>query len=252
MAVIHHTTLKPTKLEVLTDWLPGQPWFRGEHRPPQLTKAGGFRLDDPQGEVGIECLVVTDRSGAVPRSYFVPLTYRGAPLDGAEQALVGTTRHGVLGMRWIYDGAHDPVFAAELLALFQGRAVPQSQNDSGTRDDSVTRHVEDAAAFGSSRVAAVVTVAHDAQGTGLALATTTAPDAEQASGAAAADRSVPASGGLGLRLARLLEPVAGAGVAAGDVAAGGPGLLGAVTGVWRSGDGAEHRGVFATLRPSGA
>ncbi|WP_411122589.1 maltokinase N-terminal cap-like domain-containing protein [Streptomyces sp. x-19] len=246
MAVIHHTTLKPTKLEVLTDWLPGQPWFRGEHRSPQLTKAGGFRLDDPQGEVGIECLVVTDRSGAVPRSYLVPLTYRGAPLDGAEQALVGTTRHGVLGKRWIYDGAHDPVFAAELLAVFQGRAVPQSQNDSDTRDDSVTRHVEDAAAFGSSRVVAVVTVAHDARGTELALATTTAPDAEQASGAAA-DRSVPASGGLGLRLARRLEPLAGAGVAAD-----GPGLLGAVTGVWRSGDGAEHRGVFATLRPSGA
>ncbi|MER7985313.1 1,4-alpha-glucan branching protein [Streptomyces noursei] len=252
MAVIHHTTLKPTKLEVLTDWLPGQPWFRGDHRSPQLTKAGGFRLDDPQGEVGIECLVVTDRSGAVPRSYFVPLTYRGAPLDGAEQALVGTMQHGVLGQRWIYDGAHDPVFAAELLGVFQGRAVPQSQDDSDTRDDSVTRHVEDAAAFGSSRVVGVVTVAHGVRGTELALATTTAPDAEQASGSAATGRSGPASSGLGLRLARLLEPVAGPGFAAGDVAADGPGLLGAVTGVWRSGDGAEHRGVFATLRPSGA
>ncbi|GAA2657430.1 maltokinase N-terminal cap-like domain-containing protein [Streptomyces lunalinharesii] len=252
MAAIHHTTLKPTKLELLTDWLPGQPWFRGDHPSPELTKAGGFRLDDPQGEVGIECLVVTDASGAVPRSYFVPLTYRGAPLDGAERALVGTTQHGVLGKRWIYDGAHDPVFAAELLALFQGRAVPQAQDDSDTRDDSVTRHVEDAAAFGSSRVVGAVTVAHGTRGTELALATTTAPGAEQASGSAAAGRPAPASSGLGLRLARLLEPVAGPDFTAGDVAADGPGLLGAVTGVWRSGDDAEQRGVFATLRPSGA
>jgi len=37
----------------------------------------------------------------------VPLTYRGAPLDGAEDALVGTTEHGVLGRRWVYDGTRE-------------------------------------------------------------------------------------------------------------------------------------------------
>jgi hypothetical protein len=32
-------------------------------REPELARAGGFRLDDPQGEVGIEFMVVTDGSG---------------------------------------------------------------------------------------------------------------------------------------------------------------------------------------------
>ena len=99
MAVIHRTTLKPTKLELLTSWLPSRPWYRGGAGEPTLTKAGGFRLDDPQGEVGIEFMVVTDSSGPQPVAYLVPLTYRGAPLDGAEHAVVGTMEHGVLGQR---------------------------------------------------------------------------------------------------------------------------------------------------------
>jgi hypothetical protein len=39
-----------------------------------LAKAGGFRLDDPQGEVGIEFMVVTDTAGPQPVAYLVPLT----------------------------------------------------------------------------------------------------------------------------------------------------------------------------------
>ena len=27
MAIIHQTTLTPAKLELLTDWLPAQPWY---------------------------------------------------------------------------------------------------------------------------------------------------------------------------------------------------------------------------------
>ncbi|MEV4114634.1 hypothetical protein [Nonomuraea sp. NPDC049695] len=114
MAVIHHTALKPTKLELLTSWLPSRPWYVGGAGGPELAKAGGFRLDDPEGEVGIEFMVVTDTSGTHPTSYLVPLTYRGAPLDGAEHALVGTMEHGVLGRRWAYDGCHDPVLVAQL------------------------------------------------------------------------------------------------------------------------------------------
>ncbi|MEV7440158.1 1,4-alpha-glucan branching protein [Streptomyces sp. NPDC091204] len=138
MAIIHKTTMSPGKLELLAAWLPAQPWYLPTGRPPVLARAGGFRLDDPEGEVGIEFMVVTDTSGEEPTAYHVPLTYRGAPLVGAEAALVGTTEHGVLGRRWVYDGPHDPVLTAQLLALFQGRVEPQAQSLSDTPDPTVT------------------------------------------------------------------------------------------------------------------
>ncbi|MFF7976013.1 1,4-alpha-glucan branching protein [Streptomyces sp. NPDC007905] len=139
MAVIHHTTLSPTKLELLTTWLPTRPWHRGGAGAPGLAKSGGFRLDDPEGEVGIELMVVTDSSTPEPIAYLVPLSYRGAPLEGAEHALVGTTEHGVLGKRWAYDGCHDPAVVTELLSLIEGRAQAMAQSISDTPDHEVTR-----------------------------------------------------------------------------------------------------------------
>ena len=108
MSLIHHTTLKPTKLELLTEWLPTCPWYRGGAGQPLLTKVGGFRLDDPAGEVGIEFMVAAEGSTV----YHVPLTYRGSPLEGMSDALIGTSEHGVLGLRWIYDGTRDPCWCA--------------------------------------------------------------------------------------------------------------------------------------------
>ncbi|GAA3101587.1 maltokinase N-terminal cap-like domain-containing protein [Nonomuraea salmonea] len=131
MAVIHHTTLKPTKLELLTAWLPTRPWYRGSTAP-ELSKAGGFRLDDPEGAVGIEFMVVNDTSGDRATAYLVPLTYRGAPLADAEHALIGTAEHGVLGRRWIYDGCHDPVLIVQLTALLEGQVAAQDQNATDT------------------------------------------------------------------------------------------------------------------------
>lgn len=140
MAEIHRTTLEPGKLDLLTTWLPHQRWYAGKGRTPSLRKLGGYRLDDPAGQVGIEVMVVADESGAQPVVYQVPLTYRSAALPGGESALVGTTKHGVLGTRWVYDGPHDPVFVAQLLALIQGVAEPQAQSQSWTRDPTVHGH----------------------------------------------------------------------------------------------------------------
>ncbi|MFR9797434.1 maltokinase N-terminal cap-like domain-containing protein [Streptomyces sp. MS06] len=137
MSIIHRTTLTPTKLELLTTWLPTCSWYSGGPGAPVLSRAGGFRLDDPHGEVGMEFMVVLDGSGDLPVAYQVPLTYRGAPLDGAEAALVGTSEHGVLGKRWIYDGTRDPVLLDRTRELLRGLAEPQMQSVSDTPDPSV-------------------------------------------------------------------------------------------------------------------
>ncbi len=137
MAVIHRTTLVPTKLELLSAWLPTQNWFHGGAEP-ALSRAGGFRLDDPDGEVGIEVMVVNDDSGAAPMSYLTPLTYRGAPIGGAEGYLIGTTEHGVLGRRWVYDAVYDPVFLDQMLALVVGAVDAQAQDESNALDPSVS------------------------------------------------------------------------------------------------------------------
>ncbi|MFI5657591.1 1,4-alpha-glucan branching protein [Streptomyces sp. NPDC051684] len=141
MSIIHRTTLKPTKLELLADWLPKQPWYQGSGAP-ELTKAGGFRLDDPAGEVGLEFMAATDTSGPEPVTYHVPMAYRGAPLEGAaDDALIGTVEHGVLGRRWVYDGAKDPVLVRELTALLKGEVPAHAQSVDGALDPTVRARV---------------------------------------------------------------------------------------------------------------
>jgi hypothetical protein len=228
MAVLHETTLTPGKLELLGSWLPAQPWYAGPRSGPELAKGGGFRLDDPQGEVGIEFMVVSDASGDRPLAYHVPLTYRGAPLDGAEHALVGTAQHGVLGQRWIYDGIHDPVLVAQLLALLRGRAEPQAQSVSNTPDPSVSSHLSGA---GFSTVIRSSQVASGPHGSDLLVET----EAEAGSPGAAGAR-------LLLHVVRVLEadrqvPADGAARERGHVAAG-----------WFLPGAETSRSVFVTLR----
>ncbi|MFF7164084.1 1,4-alpha-glucan branching protein [Streptomyces sp. NPDC008086] len=216
MAVIHDTTLKPTKLELLASWLPTRPWYVGTSAP-ALTRTGGFRLDDPEGEVGIEFMVATDASGADPVNYLVPLTYRGAPLEGAEKALVGTMEHGVLGPRWAYDGAHDPVLVAQLLALIEGRVQAQAQSLTDTPDHEVARFY-----------------AGDGLPSGDWPMTAT-DDAEYGT-------RLPHRGGATLRIHRVLRPTAP------DTAP--PGAIGHVIGAWQSPDDTRARAVFASLHPA--
>ncbi|HRA77098.1 MAG TPA: 1,4-alpha-glucan branching protein [Propionicimonas sp.] len=112
IAEIHtDATLQPGKLELLAAWLPGQSWFEGTAG--DLARVASFRFVDPDGEVGIETMLV--KSGEL--TYQVPLTYRSEPLDEADSFLVGTLEHSVLGKRWVYDAVGDPVYAAELFRV---------------------------------------------------------------------------------------------------------------------------------------
>ena len=110
MALLHHASLVPSKSELLTAWLPGQPWAADL---PGLKPFGGYRLDDPDGEVGMEGILLRSTAGDV---LHVPLTYRAAPLDGAEDFLIGTLEHSALGTRWVYDATGDPVWRTTLAA----------------------------------------------------------------------------------------------------------------------------------------
>ncbi|WP_069172309.1 maltokinase N-terminal cap-like domain-containing protein [Streptomyces griseus] len=223
MAVIHRTTMEPTKLQLLAPWLPTRPWYTGPAGGAELTPAGGFRLDDPEGEVGIELMVVTDTSGERPVPYLVPLTYRGAPLEGADEALVGTSEHGVLGRRWVYDGAHDPVLAAQLLALFAGRTEPQAQSLTDTPDPTVAVHPTGAA---HPAVVTSPTVRDGRHGTDIVLGTSS-------EGGQAASAVIAVT-----RVLRAEEPV---------TRTGGAEARGQVTAGWRLPDGGEARGPFFTL-----
>ncbi len=128
MALLHATTLTPSKLELLAEWLPTQPWFAGG----DLEQLGTYRLDDPDDEVGIEGLILR----ADGRTYHVAMTYRSAPLEGGR--LVGTMVHGILGDRWAYDATSDPVYAAVLgTTILAGGQQADLVRDDGTTTEAV-------------------------------------------------------------------------------------------------------------------
>ena len=110
MALLHRATLHPTKLELLAAWLPSRRWFQAQTAA-DITSVAAYRFDDPAGAVGIETILVRAGDGPIHQ---VPLTYRGAPVDGGDDWLIGTTEHSVLGRRWVYDACGDPTYMAVL------------------------------------------------------------------------------------------------------------------------------------------
>ncbi|HTW05674.1 MAG TPA: 1,4-alpha-glucan branching protein [Streptosporangiaceae bacterium] len=228
MAIIHETTVTPSKLDLLKAWLPAQPWYLGAEGEPDLTRAGGFRLDDPAGEVGIEFMVVTDGSGDEGAAYLVPLTYRGRALDGGEGALVGTMQHGVLGHRWIYDGTRDPVLAAQLAALIRGEAEPQAQSISNTPDPTVIVTPVAGGGPGGQLAVRINRVLRSGEDGG-----TDAGGSVLADGGTGAGGNLRADGGLG----------------AAEAAPDGQPWQPCLSATWRRPDGTLARGFFASARP---
>jgi hypothetical protein len=155
MAILHVASLTPRKPELVQTWLPTREWNAGTG---DLDVVGSYRLDDPEGVVGIEGMLLA-RGEVV---LHVVLTYRGAPLDGAEAALVGRTHHSVLGPRWVYDAVGDPVGAAALIRAARGEQV-QAVLDVWDGDVLVERrepsvritHIDQVVATASGAVSAV-------------------------------------------------------------------------------------------------
>lgn len=167
MAVIHRATLKPSKLELLAPWLDRQSWSGSGG---ELERIGSYRFDDPAGEVGIEGFLLRRGSDIL----HVLLTYRGEPLPGADDRLIGTMEHSVLGTRWVYDGLSDPVSQEVLRRALRGeqeQALLEIHDDAGSivqrpePDVRVRLVVADTAAAGTPALASVED-AFDAVGTG--------------------------------------------------------------------------------------
>src|SRR3954451_14121786 len=119
MALLHEATISPRKDELIAPWLRGRPWWDGiEERDP----VGTFRLDDSDGEVGIECFLFGSAEGS---TLFVPVTYRAASLTSAAIGLIGTMQHSVLGLRWVYDACVAPVFVSTVLETIR-RGGPEA------------------------------------------------------------------------------------------------------------------------------
>jgi len=155
MALLYASQIVPSKLQLVAGWAPSQSWFDGE-ADGEFQNIASFRFDDPAGQVGVETLLVRAGDGPVLQ---VPLTYRDTPVVGAEQFLIGTMEHSVLGTRWVYDGAGDPVYLAELAlaALTGGAHVEQYYEVDGVR----TPKALNAAVIGSGTVGTPVPDAHD-------------------------------------------------------------------------------------------
>jgi hypothetical protein len=126
MAIFHRATVTPTKAELIAEWAPTQTWGPSPADP--IDVIGSYRFDDPDGRVGMETHLITGGGKLMQ----IPLTYRDAPLEGAEDALITEMQHSVLGPRWVYDGLRDARLVVMLAAVTmtgQGEALGMAVYD---------------------------------------------------------------------------------------------------------------------------
>jgi 1,4-alpha-glucan branching enzyme len=108
--------------------MPQQRWYPAKGRGVGLRLLGGTALDDPAGTADVQVLVIGLDSGDRFDVTQVPLTMRGSPLAGADDALVGVL-DDARGRRWVYDGTHDPAYVSALLTSLEvapGAVLPST------------------------------------------------------------------------------------------------------------------------------
>ncbi len=172
-------------------------------------------------------MVVTDGSDDRAVAYLVPMTYRGAALEGADGGLIGTAEHGVLGRRWIYDGMGDPVLVGQLVALIHGQEQPQMQSVSDTPDPAVDCMP---VVSGTSLTVKSVVAGNGPLGTELQVGTVSGDDSP--------------GGQLVITVNRVLE----AGGVGPDHGPAGEAERGRLSAPWRLPDGTPVRGCLAAAR----
>lgn len=128
MALIYDADLNPGKLEVARRWLQTQHWFDPEHG--ELEQVAAYRFDDPADVAGIEMLLLRHGEDLLQ----VPVTYRPEPAPAAHAEPITTMEHSVLGTRYAYPAAADPVFWEQLVhAVATGRGQAEQHDADGSR-----------------------------------------------------------------------------------------------------------------------
>ncbi len=138
-------TMTPALSGLLGSWLPRQRWFPVKSAEFSFEPAGGLRLEAggpvnagaggaAQFEVSIVAVNYPTADGNRTDVVQVPLSFRSAPLAGAESALIGEISGGAggkAGSRWVYDGVHDPAFVAAWLELMRNGVTTPAGNATG-------------------------------------------------------------------------------------------------------------------------
>jgi maltokinase len=101
-------------LDLISPWVVSQRWFASKGRIPRLELIGSWEIPSPGPRLVTH--LVMDFSAKVPVLYQVPVTERTEPLEGAESALIAEVPSDG-GTTYLYDGPHDPAYAAALLRM---------------------------------------------------------------------------------------------------------------------------------------
>jgi len=99
----------------LAEWIADQRWYATKGRQPRIRVIGALEGVVPAGHPYAEGATVVsylliDEAHEKPVLYQVPIVHRDAPLEGGEAFLIGE-----VDGRHLYDGPHDPTYAASLL-----------------------------------------------------------------------------------------------------------------------------------------
>lgn len=117
---------QPGFLEILSNWLPHQPWFPTPRGRRSLTRVGGLRLPTPQGDpdsgLFLEHHVFDVELPQGPQRISVPVALRSRPSALAgKTAFIGKLTDQNGKDLWVYDGARDRAFLAAWLEMARRR-----------------------------------------------------------------------------------------------------------------------------------
>ena len=125
-AIIHKTTLVPTKSELVDSWLADT---YPDLAIDPMAYVGAYRFVDPAGRVGIDHYLTRNGRNQL---LHIPLTYRDSRLSVSTE-LLGTIEHGALGTRYVYEGYNDPVYVAQMI-----RTIISGDDNAARSDGTVS------------------------------------------------------------------------------------------------------------------